>query len=216
MNFIPHGVSQETGTKGTDYYDKIKDVLDRIQEQRNDEEAKIAIAYDAEMVRKQELEEARKKSLAVADASGQQQQQQQQQQKRKRKFRAFAATKAVVVANHRSSNSINSSKEAANKLLHPLDLSWKDAGRIFPKRQSQIGPDYQVSALPEAGSYTPPEAGQELYEINSFAKRRFTRISSLDVFSSHLLLLLFCLFFLQNYIVVRSSGTLWLLWKREP
>jgi hypothetical protein len=156
MNFIPFGVSQETGTKGTDYYDKIKDVLDRIQERRNDTEGKIADTYDAEIVRKQEIEEARKKSVAATatTAAGGQQ---QQQQKRKRKFRAFAATKVVVV-NHRSSNNV----KEANKLLHPLDLRWKDAGRIFPRRQSQIGPDYQVSTLPEAGSYIPPVAGQEL------------------------------------------------------
>jgi hypothetical protein len=161
VNFIPYGESQETGKKGTDYYDKIKDVLDRIQERRNDEEAKIADAYDDEIVRKQEEEETRKKAVAdaaaaAAAASGGQ----QQQQKRKRKFRAFTAATKVVVSS-------NSNKEAAaNKLLHPLDLRWKNAGRIFPKRQSQIGPDYQVAALPEAGSYTPLEAGQELCVIS--------------------------------------------------
>jgi hypothetical protein len=163
VNFIPYGESQETGKKGTDYYDKIKDVLDRIQERRNDEEAKIADAYDAEIVRKQEVDEARKKK-AVADAasaSASGSGQQQQQQKRKRKFRAFAATKVVVVG---SSNS--SSKGAANKLLHPLDVSWKVAGRVFPRRSSQVGPLYQVSAIPKAGSYTPSEAGQELCVVS--------------------------------------------------
>lgn len=199
MNFIPYGVSQETGTKGTDYYDKIKDVLDRIQERRNDEEAKIADTYDAEIVRRQEQEEARKKSVAASAG------QQQQQQKRKRKFRAFAATKVAVVT-PRSNN------KEANKLLHPLDLRWKNSGRIFPRRQSQIGPDYQVSTLPEAGSYTPPESGQELCVIINYALYKHSNLA-LYVFSP-------CLFslspacFLQNYIVVRSSGTLSLPWKR--
>ena len=34
------------------------------------------------------------------------------------------------------------------------DLSWKDAGRIFPKRSSSVGPEHQVTTIPSAGTVT--------------------------------------------------------------
>jgi len=39
----------------------------------------------------------------------------------------------------------------------PLDLSWKQGGRNFPQRSSNIGENYQVSTLPPAGSFQPDQ-----------------------------------------------------------
>lgn len=42
MVFIPKGVDPEMGVKGVDYYCRIKDVVDRLNERRNDAESSIA------------------------------------------------------------------------------------------------------------------------------------------------------------------------------
>lgn len=45
-------------------------------------------------------------------------------------------------------------KPSAQQMASPvLDLSWKEGGRNFPKRASSIGTRYQVSFIPEAGTY---------------------------------------------------------------
>ena len=38
-----------------------------------------------------------------------------------------------------------------------LDVSWKDGRKIYPKKSSMIGNDYQVSNLPAAGSHMKAE-----------------------------------------------------------
>lgn len=42
MIFIPTNVDPEMGVKGVDYYCRIKDVVDRLNERRNDTESSIA------------------------------------------------------------------------------------------------------------------------------------------------------------------------------
>ena len=34
-----------------------------------------------------------------------------------------------------------------------IDLSWKNGGREYPKRASNVGPEYQVDIIPLAGTY---------------------------------------------------------------
>ena len=34
-----------------------------------------------------------------------------------------------------------------------IDLMWKDGGKDFPKRSSNVGAQYQVSVIPKAGTY---------------------------------------------------------------
>lgn len=46
--FFPPNVSQSFGKKGQDYYDKIKDVIDRVLQRRNEVESKIADTFIAE------------------------------------------------------------------------------------------------------------------------------------------------------------------------
>jgi hypothetical protein len=45
MIFIPKGVDVRYGKKGRDYYIRIRDVMDRVLEKRNEVESKIANAY---------------------------------------------------------------------------------------------------------------------------------------------------------------------------
>ena len=48
-----------------------------------------------------------------------------------------------------------------NVLRSPkMDLSWKEGGRIFPRKTSQIGENYQVSTLPDAGTFDPNEQSE--------------------------------------------------------
>jgi hypothetical protein len=34
-----------------------------------------------------------------------------------------------------------------------IDVSWKNGGREYPKRASNVGPEYQVDSIPLAGTY---------------------------------------------------------------
>jgi hypothetical protein len=42
-----------------------------------------------------------------------------------------------------------------------IDLSWKNGGREYPKRASNIGPDYQVDSIPLAGTYQEQKENSE-------------------------------------------------------
>ena len=56
MNFFPKGVTEEGTTKGRDYYDRIKDVLDRLREKRTTSEGSVIEDFDAEVYRREEEE----------------------------------------------------------------------------------------------------------------------------------------------------------------
>lgn len=43
----------------------------------------------------------------------------------------------------------------------PVDLSWKYGGRNFPKKTSQVGPEYQVSEIPTASTDLDPNGSDE-------------------------------------------------------
>lgn len=45
----------------------------------------------------------------------------------------------------------NSKRESSGTSM--IDLSWKNGGREYPKRASNLGPDYQVASIPLAGTY---------------------------------------------------------------
>lgn len=52
--FIPKGVEEGQGTRGRDYYDRIKDVLDRLREKRTVTEGGLIEDFDAECYRREE------------------------------------------------------------------------------------------------------------------------------------------------------------------
>jgi hypothetical protein len=55
--FVPKDVVVATARKGQDYYDRIRDVLDRILSQRNAEEAVVAESFLSDVEVLQELQE---------------------------------------------------------------------------------------------------------------------------------------------------------------
>lgn len=66
--FYPKGVDEGTGTKGRDYYDRLKDVLDRLRDKRNLSEGAVIEDFDAEMYRREEEEtKASRKRKSVTD-----------------------------------------------------------------------------------------------------------------------------------------------------
>ena len=73
MFFYPKGVAEGTGTKGRDYYDRIKDVLDRLRDKRNLSEGAAIEDFDAEVYRREEEDNKasrkRKSSSTGADSS---------------------------------------------------------------------------------------------------------------------------------------------------
>jgi hypothetical protein len=43
-----------------------------------------------------------------------------------------------------------------------IDESWKNGGRDYPKKASKVGPEYQATEIPNAGTYQDQEAGSEI------------------------------------------------------
>lgn len=74
VSFFPKGVTEEGTIKGRDYYDRIKDVLDRLREKRTTSEGSAIEDFDAEVYRREEEENKsfrkRKSSSADGDANG--------------------------------------------------------------------------------------------------------------------------------------------------
>ena len=121
MFFYPKGVEEGTGTKGRDYYDRIKDVLDRLRDKRNLSEGAVIEYFDAEVYRREEEE---------TKAS----------RKRKSSSAASSATDGE------GGGTVGG---AAAKKSAKMD-SWKE-GRKFTKKTSRVGPNYQPSSIPEVG-----------------------------------------------------------------
>jgi hypothetical protein len=113
---------ESTGKKNRDYYDRIKDVIDRFLKRRNDKESAVADAFlvDREEYGKKENDEtASRPRRPTAGAS-------------------------------RSGGRSGGGRPSLSGGI--LDLSWKDGGTTYPKRSSQIGEEYQATEIPAAGS----------------------------------------------------------------
>ena len=120
-------LTKERGRRGKDYYDRIKDVIDRILEGRNEEEKKIADLYSAEF---SDDEVTRLKSS--------------------RRSVPTSTTSTTSTPEKRAS-----SKRGRLSLTgNTIDLSWKDGGSLYPKRSSQVGDEFQATNIPPAGSYS--------------------------------------------------------------
>ena len=118
-------LTKERGRRGKDYYDRIKDVIDRILEGRNEEEKKIADLYTAEF---SDDEVTRLRSTR----------------------RSVPTTSTTSTPEKRAS-----SKRGRLSLTgNTIDLSWKDGGSLYPKRSSQVGDEFQATNIPPAGSYS--------------------------------------------------------------
>ena len=107
----------------TDRYDRVRDVLDRLEEGRSQTEAAIANLYRT-------LQHQNEDDPAIPNNTT-----------------TTTPTSALASPTNRPS-------ARHNVLLSPkMDLSWKDGGRNFPRKSSQIGADYQVLELPKVGTF---------------------------------------------------------------
>lgn len=107
---------------GEDYYVRIKDVIDRINERRNTAESSAADLY-----RRAISKPAKMPSPNFEPTF-----------RRKRRKVAEQASSEPNIRNSSSSSPIK------------LDLSWKYSGAIFPKKSSRVGDEYQATSIPVA------------------------------------------------------------------
>jgi hypothetical protein len=140
-------------------FDRIKDVVDRVMMRKDPAEALAADAYEANLARG---------GAGGGHGTG---------------TRGGAAAAATGKADGATSAAMSSSaarRAAVLPGLHPgkphpgaggsakspngPDVSWKE-GRSFPKKSSSIGNRYQVSHIPEAGTFDPtqPPESDQLY-----------------------------------------------------
>ena len=121
-------------TRGKDYYDRIKELIDRVLEGQNDEEKRIAELFKE----KYPIEE--KKDMFSQQESGE-----------SRPRRAAASTKRSHYVSM-SPDDMKAKKRGRPAALGTisLDLSWKDGGTTYPKQSSRIGDEYQATNIPVA------------------------------------------------------------------
>mmetsp|Transcript_12240 Transcript_12240/g.33955 ORF Transcript_12240/g.33955 Transcript_12240/m.33955 type:complete len:474 (+) Transcript_12240:133-1554(+) len=119
ITFLPKTNLEERGDKiSGDRYERIRDVLDRLEQKRSPAEAAVATLYHS-----------------LQDEHHQ--------------------------ANNSNSPDHRGSHSRLNLKSPKMDLSWKDA-KYFPRKQSRVGPEYQVAELPPAGSFSPDEHSQSI------------------------------------------------------
>lgn len=133
------------GKRGKDYYDRVKDVIDRVLECRNDEEKKIADLFKAEYNVEDQI-----KSKLSEGAEGNQLSSYSSRRRRR------AATPASTASSVSSSpeETIVTKRDRPALSGTAIDLSWKDGGSLFPKRTSQVGDEFQATEIPPAGTCT--------------------------------------------------------------
>jgi len=121
VTFLPKGSAMEErgGMVSGEQYERIRDVLDRLEEGRSQTEAAIANLYHS-------LQE--EQNQATIDPK---------------------------------SPERRSSPIRTNLVSPKLDLSWKDGGRNFPRKESRVGQDFQVVELPKPGSLEKAPADDE-------------------------------------------------------
>jgi len=108
---------------GEDYYVRIKDVIDRINERRNTAESSAADLY-----RRAISKPAKMPSPNFEPTF-----------RRKRRKVAEQASSEPHISN-----------TSSNSSPIKLDLSWKYSGAIFPKKSSRVGGEYQATSIPVA------------------------------------------------------------------
>lgn len=128
MFFYPKGSKEGEGTKGRDFYDRIKDVLDRLREKRTFSEGSVIEKFDAEVYRREEEETKSSRKRKASESAG----------------GGSGSSSTTPSAKKSASEKSNGGRKSAK-----LD-SWKE-GRKFVKKTSRVGADYQPSSLPNVG-----------------------------------------------------------------
>lgn len=126
MQFLPPGIKvAKWGKRNIEFFDKIKLVLDRLEERPTAEEGKIFDLYCDEM-----------KAIETSNRGGE---------------APLATRPRRAQRRPRLGVSLRVPIEDSE-----VDTSWKDGRSLYPKRSSQIGEEYQVTFLPEAGTFNEP------------------------------------------------------------
>jgi hypothetical protein len=163
-------------------FDRIKDVIDRVMMRRDPAEALAADAYEANLARggsglgprgggaskkadgatASALSSSAARRAAVLPIS----------RNRKKKDDASGGAERGSGSGSGGGDKKSTGLHHPGKLHHGAkgpnqsDVSWKE-GRSFPKRSSSIGTRYQVSHIPEAGTFDPtqPPESKQLYVL---------------------------------------------------
>jgi hypothetical protein len=109
-------VDIEKGVEGVDYYSRVKDVIDRINERRNVAESTAADHY----------------RRAIA-----------------KPMHVYSPNFSPSFTRPRRSKNFDKSQTPQDE---EIDLSWKQGSKNFPRKISQVGENYQVPAIPKAGT----------------------------------------------------------------
>ena len=124
----PDTLDISRGKRGSDYYDRIKDVIDRVLEGRNEDEEQIASTF-----RLQQEKDAPQKELEQMNVS--------------------SRPRRTVTLSTRDDTESSSLAKSTSTRTTRVDLSWKDGGTLYPKGSSRIGDEYQATNIPEVGTY---------------------------------------------------------------
>lgn len=133
--FLPKGVVAEKARKGRDFYTRIRVVIDRVLKRKNTAEKEAAELY----------------LLGVGLSETERTDHPQKSTERRRHTVETSSTTGTK----RMGRPSRKAKEAAESPRGPqrIDLSWKTAGKNFPKLSSRVGEHFQASNIPLAGSY---------------------------------------------------------------
>lgn len=124
QNYLEDGQGEE----GEDYYNSIKDVIDRINERRNSVESSAA-----DLFRRAHSRPVKTHSPSSSEP--------EPTFRPKRRKAEGGGTPTLLM-------------KSPTKSPHKLDLSWKNAGEdVFPKKSSSLGDEFQATQIPEAGSF---------------------------------------------------------------
>ncbi len=115
------------GRRGKDYYDRIKDVIDRVVEGRNDKEKKIADLYASEFIDEElwRIKTTRRSAMSSTTS-----------------INSFPEKRSLP------------KRDRPSLTGNTIDLSWKNGGSLYPKRASQVGDEFQATDIPAAGTYS--------------------------------------------------------------
>lgn len=148
---------RQEGKLGENYYDRIRDVIDRILSSKNEAEKKIADMYNQAYSASEPKKKKPRKSPKSAENP-------QTLESRPARSTTTSRNASPVSSDDEPISSLIAKKRDRPSLQHGdrptlhganLDLSWKDGGSLYPKRSSQVGDEYQATDIPAAGTYTP-------------------------------------------------------------
>ena len=148
MIFLPPGIEKTTmisGKRNIHYYDKIKLVINRLEERRDNKEGEILDLFRDDIIRNND-----------DDNNGD----------------ALQAPRPGRRGRGRPRLGLSRRPSKSTKIHYDedddeVDTSWKEDGRcLYPKRSSRVGAEYQAEFLPRAGTGTKNETEIEMQQLD--------------------------------------------------